>query len=78
VLVAFLIITGVSSLVLVVMVVGLVRHVRLLGGSLQKFREDVEPVVTGIRADAERARSRLENAAEAAQGLREPETRPRR
>lgn len=72
---AFLIITGVSSLILVVLVVGLVKHVRLLATSLQRFRQDVEPVMTGIRADAEQARVRLEGAAEAAQSLREPDAR---
>ncbi|MCA1726551.1 MAG: hypothetical protein LC722_02515 [Actinobacteria bacterium] len=71
----FLIISGVSSLILVVMVVGLGRHVRVLGGSLQRFREEIEPVMTGIRADAETARVRLESAAEAAEAIRPSEPR---
>jgi hypothetical protein len=65
----FFIISGVSSLILVVMVVGLVRHVRVLAGSLQAFRQEVEPVMAEIREGAEAARTRLEAATEEAERL---------
>jgi predicted nucleic-acid-binding protein len=71
----FFLITGVASLVLVVMVVALVRHVRVLAGSLRQFQEEVEPVVETIRSDTERARDRLEAAGRAAEALREPSER---
>ena len=65
----FFIITGVSSLILIVMVVGLVRHVRVLAGSLKAFQQELEPVVAQIREGAEAARVRLESAAEEAERL---------
>jgi isochorismate hydrolase len=66
----FLIVSGVSSLILVVMVVGLVRHVRVLAGSLQAFQREIQPVMTEIRTEAERARVHLEEASASAEGLR--------
>jgi hypothetical protein len=77
-LVAFLIISGVSSLILVVMVIGLARHVRVLGGSIRAFREEIEPVVAELREGAELARERLEAAAGAAEELRTPDAPGRR
>lgn len=74
----FLIITGVSSLVLVVMVIGLVRHVSGLGRSLASFQREIEPVMADIRQDAETARLRMERAAEAAETLRPSDPRPPR
>jgi hypothetical protein len=65
----FFIVTGVSSLILIVMVVGLVRHVRVLAGSLKTFQQEIEPVVAQIREGAETARARLESAAEEAERL---------
>ncbi len=70
----FFIISGVSSLILVVMVVGLARHVRVLAGSLQAFRQEVEPVMADIREGAEAARTRLETATAEAERL---QRRPR-
>ncbi|MEX2457453.1 MAG: hypothetical protein WD770_00530, partial [Actinomycetota bacterium] len=72
-LIAFLIISGVSSLILVVMVIGLARHVRVLAGSIRTFREEIQPVVAELREGAELARGRLEAAAGAAEDLRTPD-----
>lgn len=77
-LIPFLLISGVSSLILVVMVIGLARHVRVLSSSIQAFREDIEPVVADLRAGAELARERLEAAAQAAEELRTPDAPGRR
>lgn len=49
-----------STAVLLVMVVALVRHARRLSGALERFREEVDPLLQDIRADADRARDRLE------------------
>jgi hypothetical protein len=75
---AFLIISGVSSLILVVMVIALARHVRILGGSIRAFREEIEPVVAELREGAETARERLESAAASAEELRPEERGSRR
>ena len=74
----FAIISGIASLVLVVLVVALVRHIRLLAGSLAQFRRETEPVLGQLRRDAEVMRERLEAASRAAAELRPDERAPRR
>lgn len=65
----FLVISGVSTLILVVMVVALARHVKLLAATLGQFQREVEPVLGELRAGAEQAQQRLESAAASAQEL---------
>lgn len=69
-LIVFFIISGVSSLILVVMVIGLVRHAKVLAGSLVQFQREMQPVMTEIRTQAEQARTRMEAATEQAERLR--------
>lgn len=49
-----------SVAVLLVVAIALVRQARRLTGALERFREEVDPLVQEIRADADRARDRLE------------------
>lgn len=58
VVVAALLATSVGALVVVV--VSLVRQARRLTGAIERFREEVDPLLQEIRADADRARDRLE------------------
>ena len=71
----FLVISGVSSLILVVMVVALARHVRLLAGSIRAFQKDVQPVIARLRSEAEQARTRMDRAAESVERLRPSDPR---
>lgn len=48
----------VSTLAIAVVLVGLVRHVFLLGRTLRRFQEEVQPIAQDIAAEGERASSR--------------------
>lgn len=48
----------VSILAIVIVLVGLVRHVFLLGRTLRRFQEEVQPIAEDITAEGERAASR--------------------
>jgi hypothetical protein len=48
----------VSTLAIAVVLVGLVRHVFLLGRTLRRFQEEVQPIAEDIAAQGERASSR--------------------
>jgi hypothetical protein len=48
----------VSTLAIVIVLVGLVRHVFLLGRTLRRFQEEVQPIAADIAAEGERASSR--------------------
>jgi len=48
----------VSTLAIAVVLVGLVRHVFLLGRTLRRFQEEVQPIAEDIAAEGERASSR--------------------
>ena len=58
----------ISTLAIAVVLVGLVRHVLLLGRTLRRFQEDVQPIAEDIAAAGERASSRA---------ARLPATKPR-
>ena len=58
----------VSTLAIAVVLVGLVRHVFLLGRTLRRFQEEVQPIAEDIAAEGERASSR-------ASGLSSPKPR---
>jgi Sec-independent protein translocase protein TatA len=49
-----------TILILLALVVGLVRQVRLLAQSLAQFQKEVRPILDQMRADAERAQERAE------------------
>lgn len=57
---------------LVVLMVSLVRHLKLLTGSLKAFSEGVRPLVDEIRSDGERAQERLQTMADRGAELRRP------
>ena len=48
----------VSTLAVAVVLVGLVRHVFLLGRTLRRFQEEVQPIAEDIAVGRERASSR--------------------
>jgi hypothetical protein len=48
----------VSTLAVAVVLVGLVRHVFLLGRTLRRFQEEVQPIAEDIAAGRERASSK--------------------
>ncbi len=48
----------VSTLAIAVVLVGLVRHVFLLGRTLRRFQEEVQPIAEDIAAQGERASSK--------------------
>jgi hypothetical protein len=48
----------VSTLAIAVVLVGLVRHVFLLGRTLRRFQEEVQPIAEDIAVEGERASSR--------------------
>ena len=48
----------VSTLAVAVVLVGLVRHVFLLGRTLRRFQDEVQPIAEDIAAGRERASSR--------------------
>ncbi|HEX9891218.1 MAG TPA: hypothetical protein VGB28_04085 [Actinomycetota bacterium] len=50
--------------ILVVMVVALIRQVGRLAGTLSAFQRDLQPVLEGLRRDADRAGERLRSIAE--------------
>jgi FlaG/FlaF family flagellin (archaellin) len=54
----WIIVGVVSTLAIVVVLVGLVRHVLLLGRTLRRFQEEVQPIAEDIAAEGERASSR--------------------
>ena len=58
----------VSTLAIAVVFFGLVRHVFLLGRTLRRFQEEVQPIAEDIAAEGERASSR-------AAGLSSPKAR---
>ena len=49
-----------TVLILVALVIGLVRQVRLLAESLAEFQKEVRPLLEEMRADAERAQEHAE------------------
>ena len=63
--VAVLVAVGLTSLgLLLVLVVGLTRHVRLLAGSLARFQEETRPLLEELQAGGVKARERMEELAE--------------
>ena len=44
---------------LIALMLGLVRHLKVLAGALKKFQDEVRPMAEGISADGNRARDRL-------------------
>ncbi|HET6770750.1 MAG TPA: hypothetical protein VFH75_03820 [Actinomycetota bacterium] len=63
--VAIAIVVGAAGLVvLVVMLISLVRQSMRLAGAMADFERAVRPILEEIRADSERAQSRLEHLAE--------------
>jgi len=54
----WIIVGVVSTLAIAVVLVGLVRHVFLLGRTLRRFQEEVQPIAEDIAAEGERASSR--------------------
>lgn len=53
---------------LAVLLVALVRHLKLLAGSLQRFQQEVGPVLEEIRRGSAEAQQRLERLQERAPG----------
>jgi len=51
----WIIVGVVSTLAIAVVLVGLVRHVFLLGRTLRRFQEEVQPIAEDIAAEGERA-----------------------
>ena len=63
--VAALVAVGLASFgLLLVLVVGLTRHVRLLAGSLEQLQKEVQPVLEEIQAGGVKARERMEELSE--------------
>lgn len=54
----WIIVGVVSTLAIAVVLVGLIRHVLLLGRTLRRFQEEVQPIAEDIAAEGERASSR--------------------
>jgi hypothetical protein len=54
----WIIVGVVSTLAIALVLVGLVRHVLLLGRTLRRFQEEVQPIAEDIAAEGERASSR--------------------
>jgi hypothetical protein len=54
----WIIVGVVSTLAIAVVLVGLVRHVLLLGRTLRRFQDEVQPIAEEIAAEGERASSR--------------------
>ncbi|HEV8621728.1 MAG TPA: hypothetical protein VGR33_02415 [Actinomycetota bacterium] len=54
----WIIVGVVSTLAIGVVLVGLVRHVFLLGRTLRRFQEEVQPIAEDIAAEGERGSSR--------------------
>jgi len=54
----WIIVGVVSTLAIAVVLVGLVRHVLLLGRTLRRFQEEVQPIAEDIAVEGERASSR--------------------
>jgi hypothetical protein len=54
----WIIVGVVSTLAIAVVLVGLVRHVLLLGRTLRRFQAEVQPIAEDIAAEGERASSR--------------------
>ena len=52
--------SAVSAGLLLVLVVALIRHVKLLSGSLRAFQEDVRPVMDDVRRATMRSQDRLQ------------------
>lgn len=50
--------------------VGLIRHLKLLSGSLKAFQDEVEPVARQVAAEADRASRRAEALQDQAERLR--------
>lgn len=75
--VAIAIVVGAAGLVvLVVMLVSLVRQSMRLAGTIADFERAVRPILEEIRADSERAQSRMERLAERSSRL--SASKPRR
>ncbi len=54
----WIIVGVVSTLAIAVVLVGLVRHVFLLGRTLRRFQDEVQPIAEDITAEGERASAR--------------------
>lgn len=56
---------GLATLALIlVLAVGLIRHLKLVAASLRTFQEDVEPILQQIQSQSARAQERLEGLTE--------------
>jgi hypothetical protein len=49
-----------STLVLIVLMAGLYRHLKVLLASLKQYRDEIQPVLEEIQASADSARTRAE------------------
>lgn len=49
-----------STLVLIVLMAGLYRHLKVLLASLKEYRDEIQPVLEEIQASADSARTRAE------------------
>ena len=57
--VAVVLAIGLASLgLLAILAIALIRHLKILGGSLRRFQEEVQPIAEDIAAEGERASSR--------------------
>ncbi|HYH27727.1 MAG TPA: hypothetical protein VEA19_03000 [Actinomycetota bacterium] len=56
----FVTVAATTLVLLVVLVIALVRQVTRLAETLGGFRDELQPVVEGIRRDSERTQERLE------------------
>ncbi len=50
-----------TTVAILALLIALIRHVLVLGRSLQRFQQEVQPVAEEISAEGERASSRTSN-----------------
>jgi hypothetical protein len=72
--VLFLVVGGVSSMVLVVLVLALIRQVRALAASLRRFQDEVGPALEEIQAATLLARERSDRLNDRAAQIRKAGT----
>jgi hypothetical protein len=59
--VAVLLAIGLASMgLLAILIVALIRHVKLLGSSLRRFQEEVQPILEGIQEESASAQDRMQ------------------
>jgi hypothetical protein len=58
----WLVVGLVSSIAMIAVLVGLVRHIFVLGRALARFQEEVTPIASAISSDGARAGSRSRDA----------------